>query len=292
MSVNGRAALHHSRFAAEDRALLDAAAERVLAACAGRPTGGAIVIGTQTLEQSLDIDADFLITDLCPMDVLLQRIGRLHRHDLPRPEGFIDPRCLVLTPEIGLDALAEPQFFNGLGAWKDSAGAWSGIYMDLACLALTAAHVTQEPVWRIPEMNRRLVEGATHLEARAAEIARRGEVWSDYEMSIGGREAAIRTHAKLKQLRRDQSFPERFLCDEEAVMTRLGAPGLVLDLAPGAVGPFGTEVRRIALPAYWKGLTPPEGQVEFEPLPQGFRIPLGEAALLYGPTGLRREQAA
>ena len=36
----------------------------------GRPAGGLVVVGTQTLEQSLDIDADLLITDLCPADVL------------------------------------------------------------------------------------------------------------------------------------------------------------------------------------------------------------------------------
>ena len=292
MQVVGVPALHHSRFAPEDRALLDAAAEETLAPRPDRPAGGAIVIGTQTLEQSLDIDADFLITDLCPVDVLLQRIGRLHRHDLPRPEGFAEARCLVLLPKIGLDALAEPRFFNGLGAWKDRTGNWNGIYMDVACLALTSGLIRREPIWRIPEMNRRLVERATHPEARTAEIARRGAVWQDYETNKGGREAAIRTHARLKLLRRDQPFPDIFRCDEEAVMTRLGAEGLVVDLAPGAIGPFGIEVRRLCLPAHWKGLTPPEGPAPVELLPGGFRLRLGEAALRYGRKGLWREERA
>lgn len=89
-TVAGRSTLHHSRFSRQDRPLLDKAVEAQLGKHRAS-VSGRIIVGTQTLEQSLDIDADLLITDLCPMDALLQRLGRLHRHARPeaeRPDGF------------------------------------------------------------------------------------------------------------------------------------------------------------------------------------------------------------
>ena len=54
------------------------------------------------LEQSLDIDFDFLITELCPMDLLLQRIGRLHRHArTDRPQSVQQAVCAVLDHDDG-----------------------------------------------------------------------------------------------------------------------------------------------------------------------------------------------
>ena len=73
--------------------------EKMLMDCIGKGAKRpyrAIVIGTQVLEQSLDIDFDVLITDLCPMDLLLQRIGRLHRHVIPRSEGLSNPTVYVM----------------------------------------------------------------------------------------------------------------------------------------------------------------------------------------------------
>lgn len=248
LQVGDGPALHHARFAAEDRALLDAAVEGALGKAS--PAGGCIVIGSQTLEQSLDLDADFLLTDLCPIDVLLQRIGRLHRHDRVRPEGFSTAQAVVFAPEDGLEVLAEPRYINGLGAWKHE-GTVHGIYTDLPVLELTRRAVLAQPGWVIPAMNRALVEGCTHPEHRDALIAERGVVWARYESEIAGVAAAARMLGGMNALDRRQPFPERFLSDDMAVMTRLGEMGPVLDLSPGTAGAFGTPVTRIALPAHW-----------------------------------------
>ena len=71
-----------------------------------------MVVGTQVLEQSLDVDFDLLISDIAPMDLLLQRIGRLHRHDRQRPLPLREATCLV----TGVDAWLEdgPQFSRGI----------------------------------------------------------------------------------------------------------------------------------------------------------------------------------
>ena len=90
-SINKPHLLLHSRFLPEDRAKIESKIMELIGKKGSRPDSF-VIIGTQVLEQSLDIDFDLMITDLAPMDLLFQRIGRLHRFDLKHQSS---PICYI-----------------------------------------------------------------------------------------------------------------------------------------------------------------------------------------------------
>lgn len=281
-TLEGRPTLHHGRFAREDRRLLDTAVEARLGKSAER-NGGLIVVGTQTLEISLDIDADIMITDLAPVDVLLQRIGRLHRHDRPRPTGFAAPTCHLLVPADFDAALAtvKRERINGphgLGS----------VYKNLPALAATLRLIGNGTVWRIPGMNRELVEAATHperLEALVDELAAADPRWRDVLARIQGRESAETQAAEVSRLKWDQAILD-FVLDETAA-TRLGARNVELQFDPPLIGPFGRPVTRLVVPSHLN----PGGCIEMEEIVQSNNsiiYRLGENSFVYDAMGLRR----
>ena len=90
--------LFHARFALADRLAIE---RRVVKRFGKHSTledrAGRVLVATQVVEQSLDLDFDVLVSDLAPIDLLIQRAGRLWRHH--RPERSGQAELLVVGPE-------------------------------------------------------------------------------------------------------------------------------------------------------------------------------------------------
>lgn len=99
--------LFHARYPFEQRDLREKRSLRKFGKGGERPRR-AILVATQVIEQSLDLDFDLMVTDLAPADLILQRSGRLQRHERPRPGPLAQPRLILLKPQ-GHDAGA-PDF--------------------------------------------------------------------------------------------------------------------------------------------------------------------------------------
>jgi CRISPR-associated endonuclease/helicase Cas3 len=95
--------LLHSRFIASERVAKETTLREALGRDGAKRPNKLIVVGTQVIEQSLDLDFDVLVTDLCPMDLLLQRTGRLHRHLRARPVRLGTATCYVLGAGCDLE---------------------------------------------------------------------------------------------------------------------------------------------------------------------------------------------
>lgn len=152
-----RVSLVHSRLVAADRV----AREARLRALLGPPGGetprprGFVVVGTQVLEQSLDIDADAMVSDLAPIDLVLQRSGRLHRHQrgagqADRPAGTREARL----------------YLTGVTAWDDEppvfASGSRAVYGDNAlyrAASVLVPHLDGKPVVMPTDIPRLVTSG-------------------------------------------------------------------------------------------------------------------------------------
>ena len=127
------ATLFHARFPMDQRLVVEQSVLQQFGP-EGTCTTGHVLVATQVAEQSLDIDMDVLITDIAPVDLVLQRAGRIHRHQRHRPIGFIDPLVMV----AGLDQPIPPALLT------------SYVY-DQWTVLRSAAWLQQHLVLRLPE---------------------------------------------------------------------------------------------------------------------------------------------
>lgn len=217
---------YHSRYGHHDRRALDDDVLKVFGKGADSQSGGIILVSTQVVEQSLDVDFDLLVTDLCPVDVLLQRIGRLHRHtsrDHERRAPYGQPRAIVLAP---------PEPFEPTRDFRGPQG-WGTVYKNLPALELTRRLIGEHSTIHLPADNRLLVEKAFHS-SRWDEL--RAEGWDDPVNEIEGTEFSHVSAARDALLCFESTYSENAsrYRKEARIRTRLGDDRVRVELDPPA----------------------------------------------------------
>ncbi|MBI4668055.1 MAG: CRISPR-associated helicase Cas3' [Elusimicrobia bacterium] len=224
-----RLILFHARFTMGNRLEIENKVKATFGKeSSGSQRAGKLLIATQVVEQSLDLDFDFIVSDLAPMDRLIQRFGRLHRHkrdakgkvtngkDCRSPAEFV-----VLAPS----QQGEPK----LEWYKDFLPKASSVYPWHGRLWLTAKLLADRGYCLLPQDARDLVEKV--FGDNADDFIPKGLL--PQEMQAEGEDKAKKGIATLNALKLDDSYestPNTWLKDVETP-TRLGEKQVSIRLA-------------------------------------------------------------
>jgi len=242
LRVCGYSVSHHSRYAQPDRDELDEALVDLYGEDNKDGDETLATIATQTVEQSLDIDADRMVTDLVPMPVFLQRLGRLWRHPKrTRPDAFDSAKCLVIVPDTKLaDYLDDGTARGPMGIGT--------VYEDLRILKATLDVLRDHDgdTIRIPRDSRELIEQSTHRDV-LDDICVTDE-WEAHEEYVFGERAGDKSHVELVGLDWFDTRYSKMNFTSADVRSRLGELPHTLELE--ATTPFGHEISQLDVPAW------------------------------------------
>lgn len=211
-----RVTLFHARFALGDRSRIERDVLRRFGKdVADSQRGGHVVVATQVVEQSLDIDFDAMVSDLCPIDRLIQRAGRLQRHVRSRR---VAPIVLhVLAPAWSEDPprtwLASP-FHRTAHVYPDPGVLWR------------TARALQGGTIELPGAARALVEAVYGDPTVPAALERRANIAQGQALSHEGVAQNAILKLELGYLRTGADWSS-----EARTPTRLGEPTMTVRIA-------------------------------------------------------------
>ena len=222
--------LFHARFAMGDRLKIE---EKVLGYFDKKSSAsdrrGKILVATQVVEQSLDLDFDVMVTDLAPIDLLIQRSGRLHRHHrdregnpLPGKGDQRGPAILaVLSPSLAADPDAnwfKSMFPKAAYVYPHHGQLWRGAQL-----------LASRKTIALPEDARGLVEGV-YGENAAEHIP---PVFDAIENKAEGKDSSEASLGRLNALKLSEGYQRTWShwLEDTETPTRLGDASTILRLA-------------------------------------------------------------
>lgn len=221
--------LFHARFTLHDRLRIEQAVlERFGKDSGPEQRRGRILIATQVVEQSLDLDFDVLVSDLAPIDLIIQRAGRLCRHSRDETGRRIDGPDQRGTPVLTL--LAPPWSDQPKTRWlRDHLPGTAAVYRDEdGRLWLAMKLLREHGGFEMPADARHLVEGiygADPFDDIPEGLQRQA-------LDADGTAKGQRSLARLKALHLEDGYRhDGPWLDEDIAPTRLGEPTTTLWLA-------------------------------------------------------------
>jgi CRISPR-associated endonuclease/helicase Cas3 len=253
-----RLLLFHARFGAARRDELEKTCVSLFGKDKDRRPARAILVATQVAEQSLDLDFDRMITELAPIDLLLQRMGRMHRHrDTKRPESMREPVLEVLVPAADASDDLRRRY-----------GSTGAVYAEIL-LKKTEELLERKEKMQLPEDIAPAVESVYS----GTRLGKEEEAWERYcfdnELSAG---SALQY--ELSGPEPDEfslAFSDPVFDDEEgdtflAAKTRAGTDSVRLALVPGElydqIGRERTISKELAKETLRYGVSVPAGTVK------------------------------
>ncbi len=259
--------LFHSRFAMADRRRIEAETLNLFDKdSTAEKRSGRVLIATQVVEQSLDLDFDVMITDLAPIDLLIQRAGRLQRHirdSIGNPlkgKGDIEQRgktCLHVFGPMPKKTPAEDWLKSKLPGTQ-------AVYKHVGQLWLTQQQICKSGKISIPGDARMLIEGV--YGEKGQELI--PDSLLGFSWNAEGEAGSRRGMARLNALKLEKGYTRSSAEDsggwdkETRIPTRLGIDTVTVALVsidgeglkPYAdVKEFGWELSMIDLPrSEWK----------------------------------------
>jgi CRISPR-associated endonuclease/helicase Cas3 len=229
-SVNTIACPFHSRYTEGDKKAICSQLDIDFGVNSQRKPTGRVIVATQVIQQSLDIDFDIMMSDLAPMSLLLQRSGRLHRHQKKRPSGFEQAKLLVLSPKTLFNS-------NKFNLGQMGLGTVYPYWMQLEATLINIQEknlflVNQESRWRIETTSNSLVH--TYVKNKAGDAV--FKAMRDMELKANGEDIAYRNTANFVNFSRYDGMSYRSFVynssNQDAISTRLGEESVIIDIKP------------------------------------------------------------